>query len=222
MEISYWKSRWRKDNIGWHMKEIYPPLPTFWPQLNLPAGARVLVPLCGKSHDLDWLVSRGLNVTGVELSLKALQEVMRRSAKPFTRTESHGFPVFKSESMELWQGDFLRLPNAPFHPVDAVYDKASLVALPAAMRKRYAKKLLELQDSHTQILLQSFEYQQEEMNGPPFSVPEREIKKLFGSSFNLNLLLEQSKFEEVKKFHERGLSSFFIEKVYLLSPGRPI
>uniref|UniRef100_UPI003566698E thiopurine S-methyltransferase n=1 Tax=Fodinibius sp. TaxID=1872440 RepID=UPI003566698E len=175
MEVSYWKSRWRKDNIGWHIKEVYPPLRTFWPQLNLPPGARVLVPLCGKSHDLNWLVAQGARVTGVEVSLKALREVMRRSAASFTRTESHGFPVFQSESMELWQGDFQQLPHAPIHPADAVYDKSSLVALPAAMRKKYARKLLELRDSHTQILLQSFEYKQDEMNGPPFSVPEREI-----------------------------------------------
>ncbi len=38
----------------------------FWP--GLAAGSRVLVPLCGKSVDLLWLVGQGCDVTGVELS----------------------------------------------------------------------------------------------------------------------------------------------------------
>lgn len=222
MEISYWKSRWRKNKTGWHVDGVYPQLPELWPQLHLPGGARVLVPLCGKSHDIDWLVAQGFQVVGVEAASEALASVMDRSAEPFVRTDSYGYTVFQSKSMELWQGNFLNFPAAAIESIDAIYDKASIVALPAAMRAIYARKLLEFADTHTQILLQSFEYEQQEMNGPPFSVLEQEIKELLGGRFNITPVYNQSKFEEVKKFRQRGLSSYFIEKVYHLRPNEQI
>lgn len=219
MEISYWMSRWEKGKTGWHREEVYPRLPEFWPRLRLTGNARVLVPLCGKSHDLDWLAAQGFAVVGVEASKKALTQVMERFSTPFIRTESHGYTVFKSAFMELWQGNFMNFPKAAVPSVDAIYDKASMVALPGSMRKKYRTKILDLCNAHTQILLQSFEYEQQEMVGPPFSLPEQEVKNLFGRHFNIILLHEESKLKEVKKFRQRGLSTYFIEKVYHMVPG---
>lgn len=222
MEISYWKNRWQQNKTGWHRQEVYPQLPRFWSRLDLPKEARVLVPLCGKSHDIDWLAEQGFQLIGVDASGKALKHIMERFPESFLRTESHGYTVFRSDTMELWQGDFLNFPKAAINPIAAVYDKASIVALPPAMRKKYAGKLLELSGKHTQIFLQSFEYDQHEMNGPPFSVSEREIKNLLGASFDIMLLHKQSRFEEVEKFHRRGLSSYFMEKIYHLTPDNKL
>ncbi len=62
MNISYWKNRWEKGNTGWHMDHVYSLLPKLWPQFNLPANAKVLVPLCGKSLDLLWLLQKNFHV----------------------------------------------------------------------------------------------------------------------------------------------------------------
>ncbi len=218
MEISYWQSRWRKNNTGWHMDQVYPPLPDIWTRASFKSNACVLVPLCGKSLDLHWLAERAKHVIGVEVSQQALQEVIQKHAEQFTRDSSHGFTIYHSERMELWEGDFLKLPTSEIPAPDIIYDKAAMVALPPTSRPDYAQKLLDCCGEDTQILLQTFKYNQDEMTGPPFSVDAKEISRHFGKRFSLRLMHEQSKFDELSKFQQRGLSSYLKEKVFLLDP----
>lgn len=219
MELSYWRSRWRKNNIGWHMKDVHPQLADIWSQLSFTSNPRVLVPLCGKNIDMRWMAEQGSYVIGVEVSRKALQEFMHDIPHEFQEKSSHGFTIYKSDSFELWEGDFFQLPIDKIPPLDLIYDKASIVALSPDMRKEYAHKLLALSNPDTHILLQTFEYRQEEMNGPPFSVMEGEVKNLLGEQLQIDLVHEQSKLDQVSKFRQRGLSSYFLEKIYHLSPS---
>jgi len=218
MELSYWQSRWRKGNTGWHMDTVYPPLPQLWSHLDIKSDARVLVPLCGKSLDLLWLADHCGTVTGVEISPKAVSHVMQQHNKSFMKDTSHGFTIYRSDSLELWEGDFAKLPADQLPPQDLIYDKASIIALPVEKRQRHAEKIIELSNFDTQILIQTFEYDQSEMNGPPFSLDEQELRKLFGHRFKLTCVHEQSKLEELQQFKQRGLSSYLIEKVFLLKP----
>lgn len=218
MELSYWQSRWNKDKTGWHMEVVYPQLPKLWPTFSLAKESRILVPFCGKSLDMKWLIEQGHYVIGVDAVEKALTEFIDSYPKPFSKDSSHGFQIYKSNNLELWQGDFLKLPATKVENIDAVYDKAALVAIPKENRKDYAQKIIALCNKDTHIFLQTFEYRQEEMSGPPFSVSEQEVKTLFGGHFDIEILHKQSKFDELAKFQQRGLSSYLIEKVYHLSP----
>jgi thiopurine S-methyltransferase len=218
MEISYWQSRWQNNNIGWHSGRVYPPLPATWPLLSLTFNPKVLVPLCGKSLDMSWLAKQGCYVIGVEVSQKALQEFMNHHPEEFQRESNYGFPIYKSKKIELWEGDFFKLPYVELPDLDLIYDKASIVAFPPKMRKHYGQKILDLCGNSTQILLQTFEYDQKEMNGPPFSVKKEEIENHFGQQFQISLLREQSKLNELSKFQRRGLKSYLTEKIYHLKP----
>lgn len=62
--------------------------------------------------------------------------------------------------------------------VGAVYDRASLVALPPEMRAAYAEHMQSLFQSGTKTLLVAFNYPQHEMQGPPFSVNAQEVQAL--------------------------------------------
>lgn len=219
MEISYWHSRWRKSNTGWHMNDVHPQLANLWPQLLFTSNPRVLVPLCGKNIDMKVMADQGSYVIGVEVSQKALQEFMDEQPQEFREESSHGFTIYKSDSFELWEGDFFQLPADKIPALDLIYDKASIVALPPDMRRDYAQKILDLCNPHTHMLIQTFEYRQEEMKGPPFSVMEAEVKELFANQLQIDLMHEQSKLDEVSKFRQRGLSSYFIEKIYHLYPS---
>lgn len=218
MEISYWHSRWENDKTGWHMDYVYPPLKRIWPQLSIESEAHVLVPLCGKNLDIHWLIDQGCTVTGVDISQKALEHIMKNHSESFTEDSSHGFTIYRSKSLALWQGDFIKLPTDKVPPADLIYDTKAIIALPAEMRSDYAKKLLSLTHSKTQILIQTLQYEQSEMNGPPFSVDEQELKHLLGNRFTLKCIHEQSKLEELQRFQQRGLSSYLKEKIYHLTP----
>lgn len=73
MQPEFWYSRWQNNQIGFHQRAVNPYLQRFWPGLEVPVGARVLVPLCGKSLDLAWLAAQGYGVLGVELSQTAIE-----------------------------------------------------------------------------------------------------------------------------------------------------
>lgn len=216
MEISYWKSRWKNNKIGWHMEEVYPLLPEYWPLLKASMGARVLVPLCGKSLDMRWLTDRGYQVIGVEVAEEAIQEFIGDYPERFSERTQYDFKIFESGNISLWLGDFLKLPAEGPGPFDIIYDKAALVAFPAEKRKIYADKINELSHQNTRMLLQAFEYKQDEMTGPPFAVFRDEIHKLYGGRFSIKELHRTSRFNDLIKFQRRGLQSYLDEVLYLL------
>lgn len=218
MEISYWQSRWQNDKTGWHMQQVFSPLKTYWNSLQLAKGATVFVPLCGKSLDLEWLVNQGHYVVGIDMSVKAVHELTKRHNEPFEESSKGSFTCYKSNSMELWRGDVFKLQKRWLPAIDAIYDKAALIALPPEMRKAYVITLKSFLQPHTQIFINCFEYNQNEMSGPPFAVFRDELESLWGDQFNIKLLHAQSLFDELTNFHRRGLHSYLKEKIYRLSP----
>ena len=54
-----WRLRWQEGRIGFHLAATHTALPQHWPELGVEEGAKVLVPLCGKSLDMRWLAEQG-------------------------------------------------------------------------------------------------------------------------------------------------------------------
>ena len=65
------------------------------------------------------------------------------------------------------------------------------------------------------MLLVTLEYDQQQMDGPPFAVEEAEVRALFEAHWSIQLLDHQDVLAQEEKFRERGLSRLS-EKVYLL------
>ena len=72
MKPEYWLERWQEGRIGFHRADANPAL-LLHHQHVFGQTLRVLVPLCGKSLDLEWLVVHGHEVVGIELSELAAQ-----------------------------------------------------------------------------------------------------------------------------------------------------
>ena len=219
MELSYWRSKWRKGKTGFHMQDGYPGLEKNWNSIEIDNKAVVLVPLCGKSKDLIWLSQHCKTVIGVEISEIAIQEFMSENNLEASSSVSGVFTIYHTGNIQIWNGDFFKLPIQKLPPLDLIYDKAALNALPPEMRNEYASKILESVSTHTKILLHLLEYKQEEMTGPPFSVSVKQAKELFRNKFEFKIL-ERAKLDinNYKKFQNRGLRSYFIEILSLLLP----
>ncbi len=147
----------------------------------------MLVPLCGKTKDLLWLRDHGLNVHGVELheaAVKAFFEENKLSGAHVIRDRA--FTQYRHGAITISCGDFFKF-GAP-EAFDIVYDRAALVALPAAMRTDYARAVTKLLAVGGRILLVVYEYDQSKMEGPPFSVGPDELGRLYGGQFTLKLL----------------------------------
>ena len=217
MELSYWQSRWEKDKTGFHMPGGYPGLRTHWEKLTLPQNPHVFVPLCGKTEDMIWLSSNAGRVTGVEISEKAVREFFHENGLEPQTSSFADFTIYKSQNIEIWCGDFQKFPVHKIKPIDLIYDKAALVALPNRMRADYCIKIKELCHTNTAILLHHFDYDQSEMPGPPFSVPIEEIENHFGSEYVITQIeMNSLDIAQFQKFSKRGLKSYLIEYLLLL------
>jgi len=188
MEKQFWMDRWAEQRIGFHQPDTNPHLHHYWDHLDVPSGAEVLVPLCGKSLDMLWLRSQGYHVLGVELSDIALKDFARENGLQLDWAQEQGFRCGRTDHISLLQGDFFHLAPDQTGSIGAVYDRAALVALPGEMRKQYVEALARLVKPGTAVLLVSMDYPQEEMSGPPFSVSAEEIDALYGEDFVVCLL----------------------------------
>ncbi|QSA98940.1 thiopurine S-methyltransferase [Methylococcus sp. EFPC2] len=215
METVFWHERWATGQIGFHQSEINPHLRRFWPALELPKGSRVFVPLCGKSRDMLWLCDQGYEVIGVELSPVAVEAFFAENDLQPTVDHLDSFSVYRTAGLSLYCGDFFALMQNDLAGVTAVFDRASLVALPPDMRADYAHHMLQLLAPGIPILLIAFAYPQHEMEGPPFSVQEPEICALYGTHRKVQRLHSVDLLEREPRFREKGLSRLE-EIVYML------
>jgi len=206
MQQDFWLERWQRGETGFHQGRANPWLVSQLPALSLSPGGHVFVPLCGKAHDLQFLAASGYRVTGVELSPLAVEAFFREQQRVPEVTPAGGLTLYSDGSLRIFCGDFFALDAARLGPVDAVFDRAALVALPPAMRTAYAAHLAHLATAGSRGLLVSFDYPQPEMNGPPFSVPQAEIRALFGNHFDIAALGREDILDAEPRFRERGLT----------------
>lgn len=185
MEHQFWQDRWELNQIGFHQEEINEYLSSHWQALGIRDGAPVFVPLCGKSLDMLWLREQGHAVLGIELSEMALEQFFTENQLPFSREQRGHYTHFTTDQMRLLAGDFFRLTPEDIAPIEAVYDRASLIALPPDMRVDYARHMATLLPEGAHILLISLEYDDGMLKGPPFCVREAEVEQLFSKWFDI-------------------------------------
>lgn len=216
MQPEFWLDRWQNDQLGWHMDQVNPHLPQHLDQLALSPGKRVFVPLCGKSLDMLWLQqTHGLEVIGVDLAEKCCEVFFAdHDLNPEVSREGQ-FIRYQSPGITLWCGDVFDLTPEHLGRIDAVWDRAALVALPPGMRKAYAGQLLALTPNRPPVLCWTLEYDQAERNGPPFSVELSEVEQLFGKQYRIATLTHQDAMANTPKYRERGLSRM-MERILLM------
>ncbi len=210
-----WLQRWKDQNIGWHHVEFNPHLLNHWHALHMPQGSLVLAPLCGKSRDMVWLAEQGYRIRGVELSPMAVESFFEEQALKPQVTEDGAFQRWQAGPYELLCGDIFNLPQLDCSDVDAVYDRASLVALNPQQRSHYAGMLADLLPQKSRMLLVAMDYPQDEMTGPPYSVQETEVRQLFGSRFQVQLLHTLDLLKDTERYSDKGVTRM-LEQVYLL------
>ncbi len=184
MQADFWHERWSSNQIGFHEGVENPLLVAHLASLAVAKPARVFLPLCGKTLDIDWLLARGYHVAGAELSQVAVAALFERLKVPPTIERpsgtTGGITRWSSPGLDVFVGDFFTLAAESLGGVDAVYDRAALIALPPEMRRRYAAHLDAITQGAPQLLV-TLAYDQERMAGPPFSVDENEVGRLYGA-----------------------------------------
>jgi thiopurine S-methyltransferase len=215
MKAGFWQERWERGEIGFHQPGVNSHMQRFAGRLGVNPGAHMLVPLCGKSLDMLWLAQQGHRVTGIELSERAAEDFFTENQLVCDRIRAAGATIFRGEKIEVWVADFFRVTQGELPRIDAVYDRAALIALPPEMRPAYAEHLAGMVRVNTPVLLITLEYPQQEMNGPPFSVTGEEVTELFSKAFEIEHLLQEERLSKEPRFRKKGLTRME-EHVFLL------
>jgi thiopurine S-methyltransferase len=187
MDAPFWHDRWQRNQIGFHEPTVNPLLVAHLEHLSLPAGSRLFVPLCGKTLDIHWLLSRGYRIAGAELSEIAVQQLFADlGLKPHT-VDLGNVTRYSASGLDIFLGDIFNLARSELGEVDAVYDRAALIALPEQLRTRYAQRLAQITDRAPQLLI-CVNYEQHLIAGPPFSIDGAEVARLYQGSYDLTAL----------------------------------
>jgi len=187
MDASFWHQRWGQNEIAFHESEANPSLVTYFKELSVTEGSRIFIPLCGKTRDIAWLLSDGYRVAGVELSEIAVTQLFMELEIEPTITAVGEVNHYSANNIDIFAGDIFHLSRKMLGPVDAIYDRAALVALPEEMRNRYTAHLMEMSNKAPQLLI-CYEYDQNVMEGPPFSISNEEVHQHYRDSYDLTLI----------------------------------
>lgn len=191
MDARFWRERWDKNEIGFHQGDVNALLIERFQTLSLAPNSRIFVPLCGKTNDIAWLLSEGHRVVGVELSDLAIEQLFESLGVDPDVSSVGPMRRYSAPNIDIFVGDFFDISSETLGEVHAIYDRAALVALPADMRGRYAERLSEITNGAPHLLI-CFEYDQTVMDGPPFSIDEQEIARLYDGRYAIQRLTERS------------------------------
>lgn len=207
MDNQHWHDRWAQQRIGFHQTEVSPYLEAHWAAVHSDPAGTVFVPLCGKSLDMLWLAERGYDVVGVEISEIAATAFFTENGLPFERHHEAPFDVYRGERITIYCGDFFELNSAHLAEVRAVFDRASLIALPPEARARYATHLQALIEPTVPLMVILLEYPDQQMQGPPYSVRHDEAESLFGARYQIQVLQSTDVLDQEPHFQSRGITS---------------
>ncbi len=187
MDPDFWHERWRRGETGFHLPAVHDLLIAHGAAVGIRPGARVFLPLCGKTRDIGWLLAQGIRVAGVELSAIAIRDLFAGLGVTPAVSVAGDLVHHRAAGLDIFCGDIFALDADRLGPVDAVYDRAALIALPPALRDRYAPHLMALTGRAPQLLI-TIDYPRGAIAGPPFLVDEAEIRRRYGGAFAVSYL----------------------------------
>ncbi len=182
MDTGFWHDKWARNDIAFHQSVVHPMLGSYLAALKLGVGARVFVPLCGKSLDMAWLANEGCHVIGSELSEVAARQFFAEAGLKPEVSDWAGGKHLMAQNVEIYVGDIFELNAEIIGSIQATYDRAALVALPETMRRRYTDHVTRITLTAPQLLI-TFTYDQSAMAGPPFSIPDEEVKSHYSEQY---------------------------------------
>lgn len=218
MEHTFWHNKWEINQVGFHLDYVHPllkrNLTLFEVNGRLKNPKKIFIPLCGKTLDIEFLLSQGYQVVAVELSEIAVKEVFSQLNVQPTLSAWQGGKVYQTENLTIFVGDYFALTQKDLGEVSFVYDRAALIALPEKMRLEYAQQMAKITQFAPQLLI-TLDYDQSIAGGPPFAVSSQEVEALYGGTYPIQLIEEADIIDEEPRFKAKGLTSFF-QRAYKL------
>ncbi len=159
--LSEWENRYLDGRTGFDRGEASPAL-SLWIENRTLKPCRLLVPGCGRGHEVVAFVKAGFEVTAIDIAPSAIAALREKLEAA-------------DLSASLVLGDFFDWQ--PDQPFDAIYEQTSLCAIPPEMRSDYEEQLGRWLKSGG--ILAALFMQTHRDGGPPFHCDMDEMRRLF-------------------------------------------
>jgi SAM-dependent methyltransferase len=165
-EPSFWRSRYREQDLGWDLGEAAPPLLHLFPSLT---PCRAVVVGCGRGHEVRALAKLGFDAVGVDFAPEAVERAR-------ALTEEEGLKATFS------QADVLALPGS-LGTCRLWVEHTCFCAIDPARRSDYVV-------AAERTLLPGGElvglfYAHGRAGGPPYTTTEDEVRRRFEPGFEI-------------------------------------
>ncbi|MDQ6965037.1 MAG: methyltransferase domain-containing protein [Mariprofundales bacterium] len=158
--MNEWEARYQRGDTGWDRGEASAALPHFID--HTPPQANILVPGCGRGHEVIELAKSGFTVTALDIAPSATTHLSTKLAEQSLHAQL------------ICQDLFTFTTN---HPFDAIYEQTSLCAIQPNQRHDYERCL------HSWLkpggVLFALFMQSQTDGGPPFHCDISAMRQLF-------------------------------------------
>ncbi|MFQ5935607.1 MAG: methyltransferase domain-containing protein [Acidiferrobacterales bacterium] len=159
----WWESRYQESHTPWDRERPSPAL-YHWLNAGRLRPGRVVIPGCGRGHEVIELARRGFTVTAIDIAPTPVAFLQRRLAEEKLPAKVVQADLFK------W---------CPSQPVDAVYDQTSLCAFAPSYWEHYVEQLYGWLRPGGELFVLFMQTNRE--GGPPYHCGLGEMQRLFST-----------------------------------------
>lgn len=208
MALAFWLDKWRENDIPFHKPIVQEDLEHYWPALALKPGAKVLVPLSGKSLDMIWLLQQGMIVYGIDISELAIEAFIAEHQLNLKKEVKANHISYANDKITLIAGDYFQLNKESLPCFDAVYDRGALVALPEKLRPAYLNLYLSCLKPEGRVFLKTVYYEDEGIEGPPYAIRDKAVYEYYASCRQITCLMRRLRYLDARdSLYKRGLKT---------------
>jgi SAM-dependent methyltransferase len=167
-----WQGLYEANDMRWDLGEVAPPFIKLWEAGKLPVG-KVLIPGCGRGHEVMFLAENGFDVTGVDFAEGATSYL----EKTLMERNLNGRVVHQ---------DFFKLDETHTGVYDLVLEQTFFCAINPSLRSDYCNTVARILKPGGKLI--GLFYNTGEEGGPPHNTTREDVEKVFSESFAIHKL----------------------------------
>merc|ERR1712142_948476 len=208
--VQYWQARWATGQSQWNSEKPHQYLLKYLDVLTAGSSScKFFLPLCGKAGDLMYLYNEGHTVTGVEGVPFVVEQFFRENKLDYEKISMPEVKGWKFKTKDgrlcIYACDFFSVTPEMIGEVDAVND-----------RPGYVKLMHQLIGKNFRYVLNAYEYDDSEFQGPPRNLPRDEVFNLFADFAEVDILEEADKSDvDALKFN----LDWMVKVIYTIKPS---
>ena len=181
-----WQGHYDANDLGWDLGQVAPPFVKLWQEEKLPLG-KVLVPGCGRGHEVIFLAENEFDVTAVDFSAGAVTYLKN---------------ALKERNLEgrVLHQDFFSLDDTHAGIYDLVLEQTFFCAISPRQRQDYVLNVSRILKPGGMLV--GLFYHTNEQGGPPYNTTREDIERHFSKNFKIQELDKTSLSAEQRKGKE--------------------